>query len=134
MPCQVINKNGIHSGLYHKEHNPTFDKPPTHTHTHTHASVRTSLLYSVENAFHSEIHIKRDHQSTRAVLQINICFTRGVAKIYTRLDAFRNPRLCTGAPPSSRCLLNNSCTAKLECTSEACAQVLVCLLGKLGFE
>lgn len=54
--------------------------PPTTTHA--------SPLSPEENSFHSEIHIKRDHQSARAELQINIRFTSGAAKIYTRLDAF----------------------------------------------
>lgn len=63
--------------------------------------------------------------------QINICFTRGTAEIYTRLDTFGNPILCTGGLPSSRCLLNNGTVSKLECISgfRACVCVLCSVAG-----
>lgn len=57
--------------------------------------------------------------------QINICFTRGTAEIYTRLDTFGNPILCTGGLPSSRCLLNNGTASKLERISVVLGRVCV---------
>lgn len=71
--------------------------------------------------------------------QINICFTRGTVEIYTRLDTFGNPILCTGGLPSSRCLLNNGTASKLECISVVLGRVCVCcvvlrVLEKQWFE